>query len=118
MNKKALEEELAAEAKRLNMRLIRFERPDPPQEIVPQGDGELDGDLLDAASWEATVYQEEVLQRFLHMKGAALEEARRRLQAGSYGICQGCGGPIPEKRLKAVPYTAFCLPCQERQETV
>ena len=119
MDKKEIERELVAEAKRLNARLVRLEQePDPPQEIVPRVDGQLGGDLLDAASREATVRQEVVLQRFLRMKGVALEEARRRLQAGSYGICQDCGEPIPEKRLKAVPYAAFCLPCQERREKV
>ncbi len=90
--------------------------PRQPLEHQVLRDGQVEGDLLDAASREAAVHQEEVLQRFLRMKGIALEEARRRLQAGSYGICQGCGGLIPEKRLKAVPYAAFCLPCQEQRE--
>lgn len=117
MRRKELEEELVAEAKRLHARLRRSEQePNPPQEIVPWVGGQLGGDLLDAASREVAVHQEEILQRFLRRKGMALEEARRRLQAGSYGICQGCGEPIPEKRLKAVPYAAFCLPCQERRE--
>ncbi|MBI3988935.1 MAG: TraR/DksA family transcriptional regulator [candidate division NC10 bacterium] len=117
MQRKEIEEELVAEAKRLKARLVRFtQEPDPPQEIVPQVNGQVEGDLLDAASREAAVYQEEVLQRFLRTKGIALEEARQRLQAGSYGICQGCGEPIPEKRLKAVPYAAFCFPCQEQRE--
>lgn len=117
MRRKELEEALVAEARRLHARLLRFEQePNPPQERVPQVDGRLGGDLLDAASRETAVHQVEVLQRFLLRKGAALEEARRRLQAGSYGICQGCGEPIPERRLRAVPYAAFCLPCQERRE--
>jgi len=117
MQRKEIEEELVAEARRLNARLMRFApEPGPLHEIIPQVDGQIEGDLVDAASREAAVHQEEVLQRFLRMKGIALEEARRRLQAGSYGICQGCGEPIPEKRLKAVPYAAFCLPCQERRE--
>jgi RNA polymerase-binding transcription factor DksA len=36
-------------------------------------------------------------------------EARRRLEAGTYGICQTCGGRIPAARLAAVPAARFCV---------
>ena len=34
-------------------------------------------------------------------------EALRRIEAGTYGTCLQCGGSIEEKRLDAVPWTAF-----------
>jgi DnaK suppressor protein len=42
-----------------------------------------------------------------------LEGALRRLDAGSFGICQGCDEPIAVKRLEAVPWARYCIPCQE-----
>jgi DnaK suppressor protein len=39
-----------------------------------------------------------------------------RLADGSYGFCIECDGPIPEKRIAAVPWTALCLSCQEKRE--
>ena len=46
-----------------------------------------------------------------------VEEALDRLEAGDYGTCSGCGDPIPAKRLRAVPWARYCVPCQERSAT-
>ena len=39
--------------------------------------------------------------------------ALRRIQEGSYGICQECDEDIHQKRLAAVPWATFCIRCQE-----
>ena len=39
--------------------------------------------------------------------------ALRRIEEGSFGICQGCDEDIHSKRLAAVPWTKFCIRCQE-----
>lgn len=46
----------------------------------------------------------------------AIEYALGRIKAGSYGLCQSCGQPIPEERLRAIPETPFCIECQARLE--
>jgi len=43
-----------------------------------------------------------------------LEASLRRLDRGTFGLCEGCGEPISEKRLDAVPWAKFCIPCYER----
>jgi DnaK suppressor protein len=43
-----------------------------------------------------------------------LTSALRRLEAGSYGVCLGCGGPIPFGRLTAIPEATHCLSCGAR----
>jgi DnaK suppressor protein len=40
---------------------------------------------------------------------AALE----RLAAGTFGSCLQCGEPISDRRLRALPWAALCLECQE-----
>ena len=40
-----------------------------------------------------------------------------RLEDGTFGICQECGGEISEKRLKARPIAILCIKCKEKQET-
>ena len=45
-----------------------------------------------------------------------IEDALRRMDAGSYGRCSNCGGAINPKRLEAVPWTRFCIDCQELVE--
>jgi len=46
---------------------------------------------------------------------AAVDEVDRaltRMDAGTYGICEQCGQPIPRARLKALPYAALCVACK------
>jgi DnaK suppressor protein len=42
-----------------------------------------------------------------------VEEALDRLQSGDYGVCLACEQPIPAKRLQALPWARYCVPCQE-----
>ena len=39
--------------------------------------------------------------------------ALRRIEEGSFGICQQCDEEIHPKRLAAVPWAQFCTRCQE-----
>lgn len=50
---------------------------------------------------------------FAYEKLKAIDAALERLKRGEYGICEECDEPISEKRLKAVPWTRYCLHCQE-----
>ena len=44
-----------------------------------------------------------------------LDEAVSRLNAGNYGTCPDCEGPIPIERLIAVPFAAYCVDCQHKR---
>ena len=46
---------------------------------------------------------------------ADLAAAQRRLEAGSYGICEVCGRAIAPERLLARPETRDCIACAERR---
>jgi DnaK suppressor protein len=45
-----------------------------------------------------------------------IDAAQARLEAGTFGVCEGCHGPIPLKRLRAVPTTRACMHCRECAE--
>ena len=42
-----------------------------------------------------------------------VEEALDRVRSGDFGICLSCEQPIPAKRLNALPWARYCVPCQE-----
>ena len=42
---------------------------------------------------------------------AAIDEALERLDAGGYGSCERCAGPIGAERLAALPATRRCIAC-------
>ncbi len=48
---------------------------------------------------------------------AALDRAEERLEAGTYAVCDRCGGPIAEDRLTARPATGTCIGCAATQPT-
>ncbi len=73
-------------------------------------------DIADRAS---SSYQKEFLfhqsnndRQLLQMVDSALE----RIRQGTYGECISCGDEINSKRLQAVPWTRYCISCQEKQE--
>ncbi len=39
--------------------------------------------------------------------------ALRRIEEGSFGVCVHCEEDISPKRLAAVPWTPYCIQCQE-----
>ena len=45
-----------------------------------------------------------------------VENALQRLREGSFGECVNCGNEINAKRLDAVPWTRYCIECQEKLE--
>lgn len=45
-----------------------------------------------------------------------IDKALERIDEGSYGRCSNCGTEIADKRLDAVPWTRYCIDCQELAE--
>jgi DnaK suppressor protein len=50
-------------------------------------------------------------------KLASIQSALDRLAQGEFGICEACEEEIPLKRLHAIPWAQYCIPCQERRES-
>lgn len=60
-------------------------------------------------------------QTFLHASQGydylnALESALKRVEKGTYGICEECSGKIPTKRLEAYLAAKLCITCKAKQE--
>jgi len=45
-----------------------------------------------------------------------IDEAISRIDSGTYGVCESCGGEISYKRLEARPVTTLCIDCKTKQE--
>lgn len=83
------------------------------------GNASPDDGIQDLADKAASAYSKELNfslsdgERNLLM---LIDEAFGRMKDGSYGVCTNCNTVIGEKRLQAVPWTPFCIDCQELQE--
>jgi len=45
-----------------------------------------------------------------------LENALKRIENGTYGICRGCSGLIDKRRLEIVPHATLCMECKTNKE--
>jgi DnaK suppressor protein len=46
-----------------------------------------------------------------------IDEALRRIEAGTFGECERCGESITEARMKARPSTTLCIDCKAELES-
>jgi DnaK suppressor protein len=45
-----------------------------------------------------------------------IDNALNRIGVGSYGLCEQCQAEIPRERLRAIPYTRYCVECARKLE--
>lgn len=45
-----------------------------------------------------------------------IDAALARIREGTFGSCEECGRGIPKQRLKAIPYTPYCVECARKLE--
>jgi DnaK suppressor protein len=45
-----------------------------------------------------------------------IDHALRRIDEGTYGLCEKCGRPIEKARIKALPYATLCIRDKQAEE--
>jgi DnaK suppressor protein len=77
------------------------------------GNGEV-GDPFRPAELHSRAAEEVVTTQLLGLEAGVEREvlaALERIDRGTFGKCERCGGPIPRGRLEAIPYTRTCVKC-------
>lgn len=77
-------------------------------------DPRVPGDSQENASTRAEVTVLATLEEGERREVDAIDRALARIAAGTYGLCERCGGTIPVTRLRAMPATPRCLTCATR----
>ncbi len=78
-----------------------------------------EGGTQDLADKASSSYTKEFLYSLSNAERRILEEvevAIERIEDDEYGVCEECSQKISRKRLDAVPWARYCVPCQERIE--
>jgi DnaK suppressor protein len=86
---------------------------------VEQGRETSTDDTQDVADQAVASYQKELLfsqGTTGHMQITLIRAALDRLAEGTFGECLHCGKTIGQKRLEALPWTPYCINCQEKIE--
>lgn len=45
-----------------------------------------------------------------------IDEALKKIENKTYGLCESCDKKIPKTRLAAIPFAKNCIQCQEKEE--
>jgi len=89
------------------------------QSAVTEGRRTVAEDTLDVADQAVMSYQRELIfsqGTEGHSQLSLVRLALERLHEGGFGECLHCGKAIGEKRLEALPWTPYCIQCQEKIE--
>jgi RNA polymerase-binding transcription factor DksA len=108
---------LEAERTRLTQSVEFLERENPgalEDELGEVAGGGVDNHLGDMATATFDRELDEGLEEGARQTLGAVEAALKRIDDGSYGTCEICGGPIGEERLRALPWAALCIDDQRR----
>lgn len=79
-----------------------------------EANGDLSSMPIHMADMGTDNFEQEFTLSLMESEGAALEQieaALERIEDGTYGECEECGGRIPKKRLDAIPYASMCVKC-------
>ena len=75
--------------------------------------------IQDIGDEAANIYNKQVLLSLSEnerMRLQEVDESLDRIENGTYGICEECGGPISLKRLEVRPVAKYCVPCKTKLE--
>lgn len=75
-------------------------------------------DVLDRAALREPQPVLESLRDSQREELAEIDAALRRIQTGTYGSCESCGGRIARQRLRAVPQARTCVQCTSLRRAV
>ena len=85
------------------------------QELLVQDHPTTTTHMADDASDVAEQATNLALRRHLEGQLKEIERAIARAERGTYGMCERCGKPIAEERLRVIPSASLCIDCAKLQ---
>lgn len=110
-------EQLAAFKQQLNQKrdhLLQQARETLDNEMVLSPDDRFD-EVDQASSEYMQAFSFRLRGRERHLM-SKIEIALRKIDEGTYGMCEECDEPISLRRLEARPEAPLCIQCKEAQE--
>jgi DnaK suppressor protein len=98
---------------------IRHISDDTLKKSQKESSGDISGYTYHMADVATDTYDREFSLSLASAEGKMLyelEDALKKIEEGTFGICEDCKSPIAKTRLKAVPSARLCVKCQEKRE--
>ena len=108
-----IKNELETRRAQIKEQLSNFASVDPKQKDNYSSDypdfGEKeDENAAEVVAFESNLSLEETLEQSLEM----ISYSMKKLDSGTYGLCEKCGQPIDERHLEIMPTATKCSPAQ------
>ncbi len=121
MNKKDLEKykDILLEMKEKILGSLSNLEGDNLNKSQKESSGDLSGYSTHLADAASDSYDREFALNLASKEGSILYDidfALKRIDDGTFGVCEICEKDIPARRLQAVPYASLCIKCQEQEE--
>jgi DnaK suppressor protein len=100
----------------LRKRVELLDTSSKPLQWTMENNSGRQGDMADQASGNNEVHIQLKLKQTDAKILQAIDDALRRIEEGTYGVCRDCGEPIASARLNAIPWTRVCISCKEKQK--
>ena len=81
--------------------------------------GDLSAYTVHLADMAADTYERELSTNLVSSEQEVLyeiDDALKRMDEGTFGICEQCNKPITTNRLRVVPYASMCIRCRRAKE--
>lgn len=94
-------------------------REDLVKTVKNQQVGEADSETGDPADQASNSIEKEIMFELSDTERVNLDQVEaslRKIDKGSYGICESCRKPISKPRLDALPFARYCITCQSTSE--
>lgn len=96
--------------------LAQTEDLDAAAEVSQWNDASFDDDAADIGTAAYEREQAQSLANHARRLLTQIEDALRRIEKGTYGLCERCGEAIEPERLEAIPYATLCMEDKRRDE--
>ncbi len=83
--------------------------------LLSGGELSFDQNFADSSQVTAERGEVEALAGNLRESLTDVEAAIAKLDNGTFGVCEGCGQPIPPNRLEAKPAARLCMECASKR---
>ncbi len=115
---KEFQKQLAEERERVLGSIAEIEARTSGQDEFEMAleEGDSDDGPSDAAIETLDRGTEFALEENLRTMLEEIDAASEKIEKGTYGVCDNCGGDIKMARLERIPSATMCVECQERLE--
>ncbi len=112
VNLKMVRAQLESERKHLILQLEQVKGSTRPSEEKRESTpfGKRDEGATETLALEKRLAMEKRINEQL----AEVERALKKIDEGTYGLCELCRGPIEEARLEALPKATVCMACKNK----